>query len=125
MKIVTKCIDENRKDSFWYSGQVAYIDTDHGKYSLEAIGDIKVMFEPDSDWYKGSNAVVEALNRKLYDEDLIKLSSHDGWGNNNWFEIIFTDTKGNTNMNKIDDVMYEYDEALEVLKTFVQERIYA
>ena len=125
MKILTKCIDKNRKDSFWYSGQVAYIDTDHGRYSLEAIGDIKVMFEPDSDWHKGSNAVVEALDRKLYDADLINLSSHDGWGNNNWFEIVFINKKGNVDTGGTDDVCYDYDEALDMLEIYVQEKIYA
>lgn len=116
---------KNRKDSFWYSGQIAYIDTDHGRYSLEAVGDIKVMFEPDDNWYKDANAVNEALTRNLTDKDLTKLNEHDGWGNNNWFEVVFIDKQNKVDTSGTDDVCYDYDEAIEQLKVYVKERIYA
>jgi hypothetical protein len=124
MITVIHAVDKKRKDSFWYRGQVAYIYTDHGKYSLEAVGDIKVMFEPDDNWYINDNAITEALQRNLFDKDLIKLSEHDGWGNNNWFEVVFI-KDGKIDTSGTDDVCYEYDEAMEMLKTYVEERIYA
>ena len=125
MNILQFSAGDNRKDSFWYRGQVAYIDTDHGRYSLEAIGDIKVMFEPDTDWYKNVNAVDEAIQRNLTDDDLNKLIEHDGWGNNNWFEVVFIAKDNKVDTSRTDDVCYDYDEAIEQLKVYVNERVYA
>lgn len=126
-KIITvqKRISDERIDSFWYKGQVAYIDTDHGRYSLEAIGDIKVMFEPDGDWFIGQNAVDEAKQRNMTDMELSFLGEHDGWGNNNWFEIVFIDKNGNTDSGGTDEVEYVYDDAIQMLQTYVEEKVYA
>jgi hypothetical protein len=124
MKILVKALDNERKDSFWYSGQVAYIDTDHGRYSLEAVGDIRVMFKANDCWYKkDGDAVEKALELNLFDCDLRELSEHDGWGNNNWFEVVFI-KDGKTKTSGTDDVCYDYDEALEQLKICVEEEIY-
>lgn len=124
IKIIQPKIDKKHKDAFWYNGQIATIETDHGTYSLEAVGDIKVLFEENGDWYRDSNAVEEAFDRKLTDKDLDKLYKHDGWGNNNWFEVVCIKPNGKVE-DLMGDVSYDYDEAIEMLKTYVEEKVYA
>lgn len=124
IKIVQKKLSKNRVDSFWYDGLIAYEDTDHGRYCVVAVGEIKVMFEPDGDWHKNSQAVDKALEMKLTDRHLNKLNEHDGWGNNNWFEILFEDLNGNVSGLDVDSVSYEYDEAIESLRIAVQEQLF-
>lgn len=124
VEIVQPKVDNKHCDSFWYNGQIAVVETDHGTYSLEAVGDIRVMFEVNGDWYNNSRAVDEAWDRRLTDKNLNELNDHDGWGNNNWFEVVCI-KQDNSVQDVIGDVAYDYDEAIEMLKTYVEERIYA
>lgn len=118
---VKKHLGKNRKDSFWYNGEIAYIDTDHGRYSVVAVGEIKVMFEEDGEWFRNEEAFKEALKRKLTDDDLSSIIEHDGWGNNNWFELYLSDADGD---GYFPAVCWNYDEAIELLKIAVQEEIF-
>jgi hypothetical protein len=109
-------ISPERNDSFWYSGKdVAKVSLPSGSgLFAEAVGEIRLYFEEDGDVFKNINAVEEALDRNLTDDDLNKIGEFDGWVNNNWFRII----KVNANGDMISDDLAiggDYDEAIELL----------
>jgi len=122
LEILQKKIGKNRQDSFWYDGQIAVIDTDHGMYSLEACGEKRVMFEENGDDYCGYRAVEEAWNRKLTDKGLNKIDQFDGWINNNWFEVVCI--KDDFVDSAIGDVADTYDEGILMLKQYVADKTY-
>ena len=100
-------IDDKHLDSFWYYGEtIATISDQDVTIDIVASGEIKVMFEVDGSWYTNNQAVEEAIRRNLDDDDLLTLSEHDGWGNNNWFETVGLDDTG------CDGVSYDYEEAI-------------
>jgi len=119
--IVSK-LGEDKKDSFWYKGdgQIATVEHKGRIISIETRGEIRVCFEEDGDVFKNEQAVTEALERDLKDKDLNKLSEHDGWGNNNWFAFVEIDKDGN-DISDDYDVAYDYDEAIEMAKGFLEE----
>jgi len=125
VEIVQKSLGKKRQDSFWYDGQVAVIDTDHGTYSLEACGEIRVMFEENGDDYRDYRAVREAWDRNLTDKDLNKIGEFDGWLNNNWFEIVLIPHDDEIGvLSAIGDVADTYDEGIEMLKAYVEDEYY-
>ena len=119
MEVITVqgSLGKDRQESFWYVGQVAIVETDHGTYSLEACGDIRVMFEENGEEYCNNRAVREALNRKLTDNDLNKINEFDGWIHNNWFEVVLIPKDGNDDVI-LGDVAYDYDDGITMLKEY-------
>ena len=109
-------ISEDREESFWYNGDIAYVNLLSGnKMYLEANGEIRVCFEEDADQsFKDDEAREEALDRGLTDKDLRKIDEHDGFGNNNWFEIVKVDAEGNL-IDEGWDVCFDYDEGITAL----------
>jgi len=125
VEITQKSLGKKRQSSFWYEGQVAFIETDHGTYSLEACGDIRVMFEEDGEDYRDHWAVEEAWDRNLKDKDLDKIGEFDGWINNNWFEVVLIPDEDNIGViSSIGDVGDTYDEGIEMLKAYAEVRHY-
>jgi hypothetical protein len=115
MKIISKKIAENKQDSFWYRGEtIAEIVLPNGsKLIAETRGAIEVQFEVGGTKFVGDNALIEADNLKLTDEDLFKLYDDDLWHFNNWFVIIELYSDG----SESDDLIVEdrYDEIIESL----------
>ena len=118
---VKEKISEEKQDSFWYNGDVAYINLLSGnKMYAEATGEIEFIFDVDGDKFKGQNAVDEAINRNWTDEELNAVDNHDGWIHNNWFVVI----KTNANGDVVGDdfaVVHSYDEAIEMLMECAKE----
>jgi hypothetical protein len=113
VKIIQPSLGTNQQDSFWYNGQIAIIKTDHGTYSLEACGDIKVVFD-DETYYQNHNAVKEALDRNYTDENLNENVEFD---TNNWFEVVLiADDKNIGAFSTVGDIAYTYDDGIEILK---------
>jgi hypothetical protein len=114
-------LSEDRQDSFWYNGDVAYINLLSGnKLYLEATGEIRLAFEVDGMFYKGIQAVEMARDKGLNDEGLNELGIQDLFGNNNWFVVI----KVNGNGDVISDdltVVHSYDEGIKQLKQLAEE----
>ena len=104
---------DNRVDSFWYFNQdVAYIDFPNGrKLYAEARGEIQIYFDDDELKYKGINAVEEALDRGMNDDDLIDVE----FIMNNWFVVVEVDIEGNLISDDL-CVVGDYDEVIEMLK---------
>ena len=123
--ITQEKLAENRIESFWYDGQIAIVETERFTYALIAAGDKSVYFEEEGDNYRGHKAVEEASYRELNDDDIKVLFDNDMFGNNNWFEIVGYDKNDNNNVLSVDcDVAYEYDEGIEMLKSYVEGEIY-
>lgn len=100
----------NRVDSFWYDGVIA----SEGNCILIASGDIRVIF-PDGQDLNDSHAVCHAEMLEYTDADLAKLQ----FENNNWFEVISKQGE-----DILGDVVFTYDEAIELLHQYVKENIY-
>ena len=125
VRLLQKSLGKNRQDSFWYDGQVAVIDTDHGTYSLEACGEIRVMFEENGKDYRNGRAVEEAWDRNLTDKDLNKIGEFDGWINNNWFEVVLIPHEDNIGvLSAIGDVADTYSDGVEMLKQYAKDEVY-
>ena len=123
INIIQAKIAENKQESFWYEGQIATIETDHGVYSLEACGDIRLDFGEPDDVYKNWSAVEHANDLGLTDNDLELLRDRDAFGNNNWFEVVCIRENGEVD-SCIGDVDYTYDDAIVMLETAVEDEIY-
>ena len=125
IEIVQKSLGKRRQSSFWYDGQVAIIKTDHGTYSLEACGEIRVMFEENGDTYRDHRAIEEAWDRNLTDKGLNKIGEFDGWINNNWFEVVLIPHENNIGvLSSIGDVVDTYDKGIQMLKDYAEDGAY-
>ena len=113
--ITSKKIAEDCQDSFWYDGDVAYVNLLSGnRLYLEATGEIRSAFEVDGIFYKGIQAVEMALDKNLNDKDLNELGVEDLFGNNNWFVVIKTNAKGDVISDDL-TVVHSYDEGIKQL----------
>ena len=103
-----------RKDSFWFDGQVATVSNGSKTISIEAQGEISVMFNPDEGFYKGRNARAAALLAGYTDRKLNNLYRHDGWGNNNWFAFYWVE-----NDEYLTPTSVNYDDAIKIAKSLL------
>ena len=116
-KFINK-ISDDRNDSFWYFGdQIATLEYQGKKLSVEARGEIRVQFEKNGDHFKNDRAVEEAINMSFTDKQLAKLNNIDGWHNNNWFAITEIDSEGNIGDDI--DIAHTYDEAMNVAQEII------
>ena len=109
---------KGRADSFFYEGEVVYIETKDNYYSLIATGDIRINIEED--YITNSNKEEKIDKYKLTDKKLKRLEAEKKleWLNNNWFEVGITDKKtGDTNYD-MGIVEYDYDSATNMLNDY-------
>ena len=107
---------DNKIDSFWYDGDIAYVNLLSGnRIYAEAIGEIRVNFEENSEQtFQGGEARQQATRLGFNDDDLDKINDHDGFGNTNWFNIIKTDMNGNVVSDDL-ALCHDYDEAIKTI----------
>ena len=122
VKIIEEKLDIARADSFWYYGEnIAEITLDDGiSFVAMASGSIEMFFDEDGSVYKGANAVQEALNRDLTDDDLSALGIQDRILLGNWFNIVQFDDK-NEAIDGDFAICHDYDEAIQMLKDVAKE----
>jgi hypothetical protein len=123
---------KNCNDSFFYDGQIATIETKNWIYSLEAQGEIKIYH---------TNSKGEAIGMhngyKSYDNFPLNLKDDKAlakvgneytdkyyWEMNNWFEVIGINKKTKEAESAMCDVVWDYDEAIEMLKNYAREDYY-
>ena len=107
-----------KEDSFFYEGEIAFIETEDKFYSLIATGDIRINLEEDE--ITNSNKEEKVGKYKLTDKKLKLLESQGKleWINNNWFEVGTTNKKtGNTEYD-IGIITYNYNSAINMLKDY-------
>lgn len=118
---VKEKLSEDRQDSFWYNGDVAYVNLLSGnRLYLEATGEIRLAFDIDDTYYKDIQAVEMARDKGLNDEGLNELGIQDLFGNNNWFVVIKTNGKGDVISDDL-TVVHSYDEGIEQLLELAHE----
>jgi len=118
---VKQKLSEDRQDSFWYDGDVAYINLLSGnKLYLEATGEIRLAFGIDENYLKGVEAVEKALDDGLNDEGLNELGIQDLFGNNNWFVVIKVNGHGDVISDDL-TVVHSYDDGIKQLKQLAEE----
>jgi hypothetical protein len=115
----------NKTDSFFYEGDIAEIEKPNGTIlTLIATGEIRI--EINGKTYK-NNQVDDAISEhKLTDKKLQELGGKGkiDWLENNWFEVVWQ-TKGNDYADSdIGVVAGDYDEAIELLKSYYEDDIY-
>lgn len=99
---------KNRNDSFFYEGQVCELAHGGRQISIEAVGMKEVTFK-DGKSFSGSEAVKQAIKRKIYDKGLNALGRQDRLGNCNWFTLVDTACEPARDMQF---VISSYNEAL-------------
>ena len=125
IKIVQKK-QRGRGDSIFYQGEVASASKNGWLFSLIADGDVCVCLDGEYYGTCHANHHLEDLFEKpinLTDKKLGTLheSGRLTWENNNWFEVIFR-KKGDTSWDcDIGEVVYDYDEAIQLLKDYMNE----
>jgi len=117
IEIVTKKLSENRNDAFWYydNKDIAVVQFMSGKkLYVESNGELELSFEIDGDTYEGKKAVEYAIENNLTDSDLEEISEFDGFGLNNWIDVVLVDIHGESSDEPL-GTFGSYDEALEKL----------
>jgi hypothetical protein len=122
--ISTKKI-KGQTDSFFYDGEIATIKKPNGTIlSLIASGDIRININDDS--YNNNN-ISDAIDKyKLTDKRLRQLEKEGKltWENNNWFEVMWLPKDSDTWESEMGNVAYDYDSAIQLLKSYVEDDNY-
>lgn len=118
---------KSHENSLFYEGyeEIAYLQTEKRRYSLITAGDIRLKLW-NGDSIDNSNRWDKFEKYKLTDWRL-KQWEKEGkveWLNNNWFEVVWTD-ESDKDVSKTmhdnpggDNVAYDYDSAIELLKSY-------
>ena len=128
-EIFIEKINDKHTDSFFYEGDIASITKPNGTIlTLIATGDIRIIIKrKEREYSYYNNDVDDAIKKhKLTDK---KMSDWEKkgileWINNNWFEVVWQ-TKGNNYADTdLGVVAYDYDEAIELLKSYYEDDTY-
>lgn len=126
MKIkIIQSKQKGRADSFFYEGEIATVKKPNGTVlSLSAEGDIRINIGDDC--YRNGQ-VDEAVDKyNLTDKKLQQLEAKGNleWENNNWFEVVWTKKGENIIHSDLGNVAHDYDEAIELLKSYYEDEEY-
>jgi hypothetical protein len=113
--IIQPMIARNKKDSFWYDGEIAQVSFKARHLSVVASGEIRVEFPNDDRLYNNQQAVERATELKYTDKDLAN-DDKIVFVNNNWFDI---EKSSGDNIEGTDVIAGEYDEAIQAAKDLI------
>lgn len=117
IRILRPKISEEKKDSFFYDSSIAHaVRSDGTAILLIANGDIKVDICGEGYDNKTNEKAIEKYG--LTDKKLADLEKEGMlvWGNNNWFEVIWT-RDGMESWESVNNtVKYHYDDAIQIFK---------
>jgi len=112
---------KNKTDCIFYDGEIANIKSKKGTiFSLMAIGDIRINVKDDI--YRNEN-IQEGINKHKLSDSKIKMLEDEGklsWENNNWFEVCWIEKGSDTWEFDCGEVAYDYDSAIELLKSYIE-----
>lgn len=125
-EIIQEKISDKHKDSFWYDGYIArFIKPNGTEFILIATGETQIR---DKEGYvvfdvkERNNGIKGGLND---DDDLKKIDDENySWEMNNWFEVIYKKEGDNYYDSDLGIVVYDYDEGLELLKSYYESEEY-
>ena len=129
IEIIQKKVSEKHNDSFWYDGEIARVIKPNGtELCLIATGEIRINSKEGNivfDCKERNEGIKGGLNN---DDDLQKIgNNYDDnycWENNNWFEVIFKRKDMDCFDSQMGDVAHEYDDGIELLKSYVNDDNY-
>lgn len=117
IRILQPKISDEKTDSFFYDSSIAHaIRSDGTAILLIVSGDIRI--EIDGEDYDNKTKEKAIEKHGLTDEKLVDLEEEGilVWGNNNWFEAIWT-RDGNESWESVGNtVKYDYDAAIQIFK---------
>lgn len=116
---------KGKTDSFFYEGEIATATKPNGTIlSLIATGDILICI--DDEGYFNGNRDTAIDKYGLTDRKLRTLENKGrlSWQNNNWFEVLWREKDSEEWQSEIGDVAYDYDEAIELLKSYYEDNAY-
>ena len=117
IRILQPKISDEKTDSFFYDSSIAHaVRSDGTAILLVANGDIKMEIDGEDYDNKTKDKAIE--KHGLTDEKLTDLEEEGilVWGNNNWFEVIWT-RDGNDSWESVSNtVKYDYDTAIQIFK---------
>ena len=129
INIIQKKISEKHNSSFWYDGRIAEFTKPNGtELCLIACGEIRIHNKEGNlvyDCKERDEGIKGGLNN---DDDLKKIGNDYNdkyfWENNNWFEVIFKQKGSDVFDSVLCDVAHEYDEALSLLNSYIEDEDY-
>ena len=117
IRILQPKISDEKTDSFFYDSSIAHaIRSDGIAILLIANGDIGIDINGEDYDNKTKEKAIEKYG--LTDKKLAELGKEGMlvWGNNNWFEVIWT-RDGKDGWESVSNtVKYDYDEAIQIFK---------
>lgn len=121
IRILRQKISDEKTDSFFYDGSIAHaIRSDGTAILLIANGDIRINIDGEDYDNKTKEEAIEKYG--LTDKKLADLVNEGMviWGNNNWFEIIYT-KDGMDHWKSVDNtVKYYYDDVFQIFKNLFE-----
>ena len=129
IKIIQDKFSNKHNNSFWYDGEIAKVTKPNGtEWCLIATGEIRIHNKNGEivfDCKERNDGIKGGLKN---DKDLKKIgNSYEDeyyWENNNWFEIIFKRKDEDCFDSELGDVVYEYDDGIELLKSYIKDKNY-
>jgi len=117
IRILRPKISDEKTDSFFYDSSIAHaIRSDGTAILLIANGDIRIEIDGEDYDNKTKEKAIEKYD--LTDKKLADLEKEGTliWGNNNWFEVIWT-RDGMERWESVNNtVRYDYDAAIQIFK---------
>ena len=108
---------KQRKDSFFYEGEVARIKSAYATYYLVAAGNVRIRignnYLRDSDRFKYIDSL-KLTDRKI-NNDKVR------WDNNNWFEVVWNPRGSKERECGIGDITFDYEGGIALLKSYADE----
>jgi len=124
-EIITPKIDDSHIDSFFYDGTIAQVIKPNGiELFLIATGDIRIYKQVENRQElifdgKERNSGFDLDIADLDDEALHSLDENKYyWDMNNWFEVTWKKKDEDYIDSAMGDVAYDYNEAIELLKSY-------
>ena len=117
IRILLPKISDEKTDSFFYDSSIAHaIRSDGTAILLIASGDIRI--EIDGEDYDNKTKEKAIEKHGLTDKKLVDLEEEGilVWGNNNWFEVIWTRDGKESWESVSNTVKYDYDAAIQIFK---------
>lgn len=115
IRILQQKISDEKTDSFFYDSSIAHaIRSDGTAILLIASGDIRIEIDGEEYDNKTKEKAIEKYG--LTDKKLADLEKEGMlvWGNNNWFEVIWTRDGMERWESVSNTVKYDYDTAIQI-----------
>ncbi len=121
LKILQEKLRHDRQDVIWYDGEIATMENDDFKITLNALGQIRFSFGDNDFVFKGGNheRFISEIETVFDNDDTFYEMIHNdklSFENNNWFEIFVETIDGDPYAYFVADAV-DYSTAILELKS--------